>query len=186
MAQLDLENIWKIMKKIRISFLKRNLEPECERITPSLSEIYIQDIIDQFAEELNLTPSSIPKTPKDNITYQKLETAGQIFTYLMYCPPKLVPLVAQILKSETPKNMILALTSMIKRPTIVPQSSRKILINVLKTLKLDQYETIQIITKGKCYINGTFGNYKNNFNEEDLNLLGLFSALLSSSAPAAL
>ena len=175
MAQFDLENIWKIVEKVRILFLHRNLEPECDY--SSLSDIYIQDIIVQFAEELNLTPSSIPKTPKDNITYQKLETAGQIFTYLMYCPPKLVPLVAQILKSETPKNIILALTSMIKSPTIVPQSSRKILINVLTTLKLDQYETIQIITKGKCYINGKFGNCKNNFNEEDLDLLGLFLSL---------
>ena len=176
MAHLDMENVWKIVKKIRISFLNRNLEPECDYKSTYLYG-WTLEFIDLFAEELNLTPSSIPEAPKDNITYQKLETAAEIFTYLMYCPPKLVPLVAQILKTETPKNIILALTSMIKSPTIVPQSTRKILFNVLKTLKLDQYETIQIITKGKCYINGTFGNCKNNFNEEDLDLLGLFLSL---------
>ena len=88
--------------------------------------------------------------------------------------------ITHILKNETPKDIILALRTIMKSSiNIVTQISRKILIKVLNSFKLYQYEKIQILTKGKCYINGTFANCKNSkdFSEEDLKLLGLFSFL---------
>ena len=93
-----------------------------------------------------------------------------------YCPPKLIQLIIPIFKTGTPKDIILALTSIIRNPLkIVNHSSRKILIKVMETFKLDQYEKIQIFTKGKCYTNGIFGKCtrKKEFSKEDLKLFGL-------------
>ena len=174
MAQLDQENIWKIVKKIRKSFFSKHSNPTCPSYIV-LADNYIKGNIDHLAEELQLSPSSIPQ---DNISYELLQTAGEIFTYLNYCPPNILPLLTHILKTGTPKDIILALTSIVKNPLkIVKQISRTILLKVIETFELDEYEKIQVITKGKCYINGTFGNCKNNLdlNEEDLKLLGMLS-----------
>ena len=169
-AQLDQGKLWKIVQKIRKSVPSIHFDAKCDVV---IRKDYIKDNLDYLSETLKLNVSSIPQ---ENISPQLLQTAGEVFTYLNYCPPKLLPLIKHFLENETPKNIILSLRNIIKSPQkSVNKSSRKMLMKVMETFKLNEYEKIQKITKGKCYVNGTFGNCTINmdFNEGDLKLLGL-------------
>ena len=170
MAKLDHENIWRIAKFVRKSVLYEMPSPKCESVL--LSDDDVKSNIDYFAKELKLDPSSIPN---NRVSYQTLEVAGEVFTYLNYCPPNLIPLITHILKTETPKDIILAFTSIMKTSDRrVRESSKEIFLKIMESFKLKQYEKIQRITKGKCYTNGKFRNCTSNLNEEDLKLYGLF------------
>ena len=135
--------------------------------------------INSLAEKLNVNATS---TPKDNISRETLETAGAIFTYLNYCPPKkLLPLILNLLRTETPKNIIMALTSIKEtkdesKKNIVKKIAINILRKVMESLHLTTYEKIQIFTKRKCYVQDTFSDCKkeNNYTNEDIRLLGWF------------
>ena len=96
MAQLDQENIWKIVKKIRKSFLSKHSNPICEDYI-GLTANYIIENIDHLSEELKLSPSSIPR---ENVSHQTFETAGEIYAYLNYCPPNL----GKISKNKTNRS----------------------------------------------------------------------------------
>ena len=131
-----------------------------------------------MAEKLNVNATS---TPKDNISHETLKTAAEIFTFLNYCPPKLLPLISNVLRTETPKNIILALTSIKgSKENPVKKSAMKILIKVLETLKLKTYEKIQTFTKGTCCMNDIIGECikENNYTNEDIRLLGWFDSQL--------
>ena len=109
MAQLDHENIWRITKLVRNSFLDEDHKRDC--IKNIITSNYIKENIDNFAEELKLKPSPIPN---DNVSSEALEIAADIFTYLNFCPPKLIFLIKHILEAEKPKDIILAFTSIMK------------------------------------------------------------------------
>ena len=96
MAQLDQDSIWKIVKEIRKSFLSRHLNPECGE-DYVVTDHYISGNIDHFAKELKLSPSSIPR---ENVSHQTFETAGEIYAYLNYCPPNL----GKISKNKTNRS----------------------------------------------------------------------------------
>ena len=170
-AQLDHENIWRITKLVRNSFLDEDHKRDC--IKNIITSNYIKENIDNFAEELKLKPSPIPN---DNVSSEALEIAADIFTYLNFCPPKLIFLIKHILEAEKPKDIILAFTSIMKTSDKkVKESSMKIFLKIMESFKLKQHEKVQRITKGKCFINGTFGNCTNtDFSEDDLKSLGLF------------
>ena len=61
MAQLDQENIWKIVKETRKSLFSRHPDPDCENDDSNLAATYVTENIDHFAEKLKLNPSLIPK-----------------------------------------------------------------------------------------------------------------------------
>ena len=81
MTKLDPENVWKIVKNIRISLLSEHTNLDC--YIPMLSDEIIQGNINQVATELNLNTSS---TPNKNVSNSILQTGVEIFTYLNYCP----------------------------------------------------------------------------------------------------
>ena len=83
-----------------------------------------------------------------------------MFTYLNFCPPKLLTFIVHLFETGTPRDMILALAG-IKKSLQEASEKRKIIEifqRVMNTFNLNQYEKLQIITKGKCYSNGTFSN----------------------------
>ena len=182
MTQLDLENVWKLVKTTRKSFLSHKFRTksnglDCDRANSYtlLIDYFIKFNIDSLAEKLGLNPLSVPN---ENVSHKTLETAGEIFTYLNYCPDKLESTITNVLENETPKDIILAFTSILKSSTnSIKQSMRNILSKVMESFKLDTYEKIQVLTKGKCYTNDTFSRCtsKMNFTDEDIRQLGKFS-----------
>ena len=175
MTQVDHENVWKLVKEARKSlFLSENQQLDCHLYKVLLVDTLIKSNIDSLAEKLQLNPTSVPN---ETVSHKTLETAGDMFTYLNYCPNKLESIIVQILENGTPKDIILAFTSILNSSpkNSIKRSSRNILLNVLKNFELDTYEKIQILTKGKCYYNDTFSNCKSkmSFTDEDIRKLGL-------------
>ena len=181
MTQLDLENVWKLVKTTRKSFLSHKFRTksnglDCDRANSYtlLIDYFIKFNIDSLAEKLELNPTSVPN---ENVSHKTLETAGEMFTYLNYCPNKLESIIVQILENGTPKDILLAFSSILNSSpkNSIKRSSRNILLKVLKSLELDTYEKIQILTKGKCYYNDTLSNCKSkmSFTDEDIRKLGL-------------
>ena len=177
-TELDLEQVWKLLKETRKSFLlmskQKTWEDQfCFSGDQLLNLDYITSNVKSFAEKLKLNTSS---TPNKNVSYKTLETAGKMFTYLNYCPPELELFTSYIFGNETPKNMILALIYFMKTSqNSEKESARRILLRVMEALDLHTYEKIQMVTKGKCYINDTFVKCTKNKNvsEEDIRILGL-------------
>ena len=176
MTQVGHENVWKLIKEARKSlFLSKNKQMDCDVYKVLFVDNLIKFNIDSLAEKLELNPTSIPN---ENVSHITLETAGEMFTYLNYCPNKLESIIVQILENGTPKDILLAFSSILNSSpkNSIKRSSRNILLKVLKSLELDTYEKIQILTKGKCFYNDTFSNCKSmmSFTDEDIRKLGLF------------
>ena len=62
-------------------------------------------------EKLNKNVTTFDKI---SVTEDILETAGKIFTYLNYCPPKLLELYRKLFKEESLREIIVATSSMLK------------------------------------------------------------------------
>ena len=160
MITLPLDNVWSFVKNVRILYLLENSNPECNRDNTLLSDREIQDIVNSLAGKLQINTTSFLS---ENISYQTLEMAGEMFTYLSYCPPsipKLLRFRAFLFQTGTPRQILLALTSLIKTLENVndKEESIKIFSKFMKSLDMIEYENIQIKTKQKCYTNATFGN----------------------------
>ena len=161
-TNFDQEKVWKIVKNTRLSFLSKHPDLDCQefKTLTLLSNGYIQDVINSLAAELKLKPTFIPDK---NTSYEILKTAGEMFTYLNYCPPtipKFLKFSAYLFQTETPKEIILGLKSLIDTLQDSAEKSRSIdiLLKFLEILSLKQYEKVQIFTKGKCFNNAIFGN----------------------------
>ena len=171
MTNLDQENVWKLVKETRKSFLSQNNDPECQDLDTLLSDSYIKGNIDIVEEKLKLDTKI---DTNKNVHDETLQAAAKMFTYLNYCPPKLSSFIKNLITTGTPRDIILGLTN--TRMTLWGDQRKlfdKIFIQVMNKLNLKQYETIQIITKGKCYIeNAIFGNCGKQLNSTDINTLG--------------
>ena len=77
------ENVWKIVKKTRLSFLSEHSDPDCNNDKTLLSDTIIQENINNLAAELNLNTTS---TPNEIVSNETLKSAVEMFTYLNYCP----------------------------------------------------------------------------------------------------
>ena len=141
----------------------------------NVKDEYILRNVESLEKELKLINTS--SLPDESVSDKTLQHAGDIWTYLNYCPPIEQLLITYILKNGTPKEIILALLNFRNYPNKsgVKRSTRKILIKVMETLKLDTYEKIQMVSKGKCFIENNFVKCTKNktFSEDDLRLLGL-------------
>ena len=122
------EYTWKLVKDIRKFFLSKNINPECNSLETLLSIDLIRDNVMKVKEKLNLNEGlkmttitteqcmqypcktikvDVPILYKD-ITKNTLQTAAEMFTYLNYCPPKLLlSAYDNVLKSTSPKKIVL-------------------------------------------------------------------------------
>ena len=129
-----------------------------------------------MAVELKLNTTSVPH---ENVSYKTLQTAAEMFTYLNYCPsliPKHFLFYAELLKTGTPREITLALTSIIKtvKDANINKQTIKNFRKWMESLRLLDFENIQILTKGKCYTNENFENCKQKINETNKETLGYF------------
>ena len=158
MTKLDQENVWRIVRKTRQLFLSENASPNCEDDKTLLTYRHIKDIGNSLSGKFKLKASSVAK--KKISDKMLLKTAAEMFTYLNFCPPKLLTFIVHLFKTGTPRDMILALAG-IQKSLQEASEKRKIIEifqRVMNTFNLNHYEKVQIITKGKCHSNGTFSN----------------------------
>ena len=180
-TKVEEESIWKIVKKTRRSFVVQHPNPySCQDYQSKklLANEYIQENIDSLEKELKLNTSMISHK---NVSFKTLETAGEMFTYLNYCSlliPKYLRIIAHLFQTGTPREIIFGLISVIKTSKNLDEKYKtiEILSKFMETFWLEtQYKKVQIITKGKCYTNGTFDDCtkkKNLTDEEYQNILG--------------
>ena len=148
---LDHENIWKIIRQIRKSFLSQLKDLKCKFYETLLSDSYIKDNIETVGEKLKLnTTYSINKKVSNKI----LQTAADMFAYLNFCPhaeaKTLSNFLQDLLTSRSAQNILLALTSMMKRSiNAEKESSTKIFTKAMELFKLSTYRDIEVITKEK-------------------------------------
>lgn len=176
MTNLDQKNVWKIVEKIRISLLSEHSDLDCNSDSDKallLSDKNILNNINSLAAELKLNMTSIPNR---NVSKETLQIAVEMFTYLNICPTKLLKFTSHLFKTGTTREMILALTSIIK--TIKNDKEKELTIKnlnmLLNSFSLGEYEKIQILTKGKCYTNATFGNCLTKVKVKNSEILGSF------------
>ena len=164
------------MKKTRLSFLSEYSNPDCNYRKTLLSDSIIQENINDVATELNLNTTS---TPNKNVSDRTLKASVEIFTYLNYCPQslnKIFSFIKYLFKTGTPKQIIFAMIDILKASQNAARiGTVELFPKVMRTFSLFQFERIQIITKGKCYNKGTFGNCTKKItatNIEKLEILG--------------
>ena len=113
-----------------------------------LKSIVIEDIIDAIEQSQSISQS----TDYENVTQETLETAGKMFTYLSLCPPNTHKFYYDLFTDESPKNIILAIISMLKTTRNANKiSSDKIFLNVAEKLKINNhYRNIKDLTSANC------------------------------------
>ena len=178
MTQLDQENVWKIVKEIRKTFLSQQTDQDCNYDKYLLSVTNIKNNIQRLSEKLKLNPQSIPNS---NVSFTTLENAAKMFTYLNYCPPKLIFFISHLLNTATPRDIVLAFSSLktISLNALKP-STIQMFSKIMESLGLNNYENIQLITQGKCYNNSTYGSCTKKtdvVDKEDLKVLGKYLLL---------
>ena len=144
MTNVDHENVWEIIKKLRMSFLSESTDIDCNYENTLLSDKTIQDNTNSLAAKLQL---NITSTANQNVSYKILRAAGKMFTYLNYCPsiiPKQFLILANIFRAETLRNMILALTSIMKSLENAEEKKEVVgvFLNIMNTFSLKEFENI--------------------------------------------
>ena len=167
-TEYNRNDVWKLVKEIRRSFLSKNIEQDCNDQGTLINDENIKENIKKVQEKLNINKSMIIETISktscqqyycgssyidihfvfDTVRRETLETATEMFTYLNYCPPKLLlSMYEDLLKSASPRDIILAITT-IRKTNHARESSELILKKIMETMKLTNYQSIQIITQG--------------------------------------
>ena len=155
MAKVDVDYVWKTIKETRLSFLSQHLDSECQNDNTLLSDEIIQHNMNSLSEKLKLGTTSIPNR---NSSYETLQTAAEMFTYLNFCPPMLMKVINHMIVTGTPQEIILGFTTLIKTTQNAGKiASVEVFLETLKRFNLNHYEEIQYITKEKCYNGTTFG-----------------------------
>ena len=82
----DIDNIWKIIKQFRKSFLSDGDDTECKNYDNQIAEDDITANVDNVEE--NLSTKSTDYDSHENITEDILQIGAEMFTYLNFSPPK--------------------------------------------------------------------------------------------------
>ena len=170
----DQENVWKIVKQRRKTLLSQLKDPKCQSDQPLLYFGYIKNNIDVVEEKLKL---NIERDPNKNVSDETLQFAAKLFTYLNYCPTKDFYVLSSVIKSESAKNILLALTSMMKTSQNAGKKSiTKIFTKAMEIFKFSIYKDIDEFTK-KMGIDNWRNDMKNS--DEILEVLGHYDNLKS-------
>jgi len=143
----DYNKVWKIVKEARRTFLVKSYVEACNETLPLLlSTDLIKENIKYIEDKLYLNLTNSKSSENENINF---ETAGQMFTYLNICPPKFFYLLKNLLNSETPKRILLAMTSILKTSQNAQlRSNTKIFMKIMTYFKLNSHKEIEILKNG--------------------------------------
>ena len=134
------------MKETRKIFLSKHDSPECQGFHELIWNTYIKESIETLKKNLELNTNSIPNK---QLTLEHFQTLSKMFTYLSFCPEKQENLYTFIEKinSESPKNILLALASIMKAAkNACKKSSNKIFIKTMEVFGLSNYKKINVLT----------------------------------------
>ena len=110
LTNLSLDNIWKIVKNIKLATFDTFCGEDQELYTASVWT----GVVAALEQQLNIEPS---ETIVENITRKQLDIAGQFFLYLNSCPYKLKPWILfyrDVFKNYSPDQIVLALNRIMK------------------------------------------------------------------------
>ena len=146
----DLETIWNTVKNIRKTYLHKHrvTEPDC--LTQYYQGVFLtnHDVLrnnDKVEERLSTNSSY---DIYDNITKETFANAAKMFTYLNYCPNRLLHLYQKLFENN-PTKILLALTNILKTSEGTHKEiSKKIFNQVMEIFNLTSYETVEHITEG--------------------------------------
>ena len=149
----DFQEIWKAVNTTRQTFLSQNPDPKQKNteimnmLNPNLLfKASVKENILEIENKLNVAADTMTQP---NVSKETLQAAAEMFTYLNYSPPKLLVFFRDLFKQENPKNILLALSSIVKvSQNAAKESSRKILQNTLKVLKISNLEKIDALAGG--------------------------------------
>ena len=147
MTKINHEKVWKFVKETRISFLSKEKYPTCvENQLFSYQDIYKN--VETLGGKLGVDSTFFISL---NMTKKDLQTADEMFTYLNYCQPTLYNLIEE-LKTESPKNILSALASIMKSAQNAGrESSIQIFMKAMEILELSNFKKIIATTnKVEC------------------------------------
>ena len=163
--KLNQENIWKVIRQIRKSFLSFDFNPSCDIGNPLLfHNNHIKKNIKTVGEKLKVnTTYSRNKKVSDKI----LQTAANMVTYLIFCPTAkartLTIFLFDLFNFKSANNILLAMTSMMKSSKNAGQeSSTRIFMKAMEIFKLGTFRDIDVITKDRKIKNFKYYNRKIN------------------------
>ena len=170
MTELDTMDVWNIVKNERLSLISENTELGCNTQKTLLSYRKITVIVNSLADKLEVSSTILPNR---TISEETLKTAAEMFTYLNYRPPKLLSLISNIFKTRTTREILFALTSIQKNSKNAEKDvATELLSKFMKYFGLNQFENIQIITKGNCNNNSRCTQKIDVMNKDDMKVLG--------------
>ena len=153
----DIDNIWKIIKQVKKSFLISNDNHlQCQTAFHLVLEDEIRANNDNV--EKYLTTNSADYNSHEYIGEDILQTAAEMFTYLNFCPSKkLILFYKELLLKRSTKDILLAITNVIKtRRNAEKVTAEKLLSKIDKKLKNLKYNIIDSLTQMKpSFVNCT-------------------------------
>ena len=131
----DIDNIWIIIKQVRKNYLSHNDDLECPKWEHKIAYNDIKTNIDYV--EAHLRAKSTDYDSHENITEDILQIGAEMFTYLNFCPPKkLLQFYKELLLQRSTKDLILAMTNIMKtRRNAEKSSATKIWSKISQKLK---------------------------------------------------
>ena len=143
-----IDKVWKIIKKIRKNLLAGN--------TKCNSKIFNKILEKDIKTNINNVEKNLKIKPTNNINYENmtkdiLQTGAEMFTYLNFCPPrKILNFYKELLFKGTNKDIILAVTNMMKtRRNAEKSASIRIWNQIDKELKHLSYKKIESVAMRK-------------------------------------
>ena len=140
----DEDNIWKMLKAVRKNYLSRESVPECRIGRNLISESCIKEILN------NLTKKSpyLQKNKAKNYFDDEYTYGAKMFTYLSFCPPKkLIKFYRELFVKGSIRDMILALTNIMKtRRNAEKSSATKLWSKLEDKLKFLNYKKLESLT----------------------------------------
>ena len=140
----DKDNIWKMLKAVRKNYLSRESVPECRIGLNLISESCIKDIL------YNLTKKSkkLQENKSKNYFDYEYTYGAKMFIYLSFCPPKkLIKFYRELFVKGSIRDMILALTNIMKtRRNAEKSSATKLWSKLEDKLKFLNYKKLESLT----------------------------------------
>ena len=111
----DEDKVWKTVKGIRLLYISNITLRHCMQNQHTLlTHKEIQTNFLTMMRELKLEESTVNIRPVMNVSRSYINTAGNMFTYLNYCPPLIFRFYKGLFRNATTREMVVAMSNLIK------------------------------------------------------------------------
>ena len=171
--QDNIDDIWKIIKQVRKSFLIDGDDIECRNYGYQIAKDHMKTNIDNVEENL----STKSNDSHEKITEDILQAGAEMFTYLNFCPPKkLIKLCKELLLQRPMKDIILAMTNIMKMRRNAEKSTATIIWSKIdEKLRYLKYRIIDSVTLRHKTHSSEFEGCKDKSCSEEMKSLGFKS-----------